>query len=83
MFLQLVFKLYPLLGYSLDFVKQEEIHDGDITIESDSDTDGGIQLGLGLQAIFGSNWFVKGEYRYQPGIFGDANTALVGVGYRF
>ena len=68
------FKIYPLLGYGFSFIQQEG---------EKSDTDSGIQLGLGLQYNMKNNWFVAGEYRYQPGIFGDAHSPMLSVGYRF
>ena len=68
------FKIYPLLGYGFSFIQQEG---------EKSDTDSGIQLGLGLQYNLKNNWFVAGEYRYQPGIFGDAHSPMLSVGYRF
>ena len=77
------FKLYPLLGYALAFVHSEDFTEDKITVEGDDTTDGGIQLGLGLQYNFNNNWFVSGEYRYQPGIFSDGHVAMIGLGYRF
>lgn len=78
------FKLYPLLGYGLTFAHQEEFTEGGATFKADNMTDGGIQLGLGLQAnLPGDRWFLTGEYRYLPGIFGDCHVALLGLGYRF
>ena len=77
-------KLFPLLGYAVQFVHSEDITDGrGSTIEGDDDTDSGIQLGAGLQVNFADNWFATGEYRWQPGIFGDGHVIMVGVGYRF
>ena len=80
-------KIYPILGYALAFVHSETFTESkngsSITVEGDDTTDGGIQLGVGLQANLGRNWFVSGEYRYQPGIFGDGHVALASVGYRF
>jgi len=78
-----VVRIYPLLGYALCFVHQDEIKDGNVTIEADNDVDGGIQLGAGLQVNITDNWFATGEYRWQPGIFGDGNVFMLGVGYRF
>lgn len=80
-------KLYPLLGYALQFVHSEtyteENRGSKITVQGSDDTDGGIQLGAGLQVNFADNWFATGEYRWQPGIFGDGHVVMVGVGYRF
>ena len=80
-------KIYPMLGYALAFVKTETFTEtnkgGTITVEGDNTTDGGIQLGVGLQYNIGSNWFVNAEYKYQPGIFGDGHVATAGIGYRF
>ena len=76
-------KIYPLLGYALAFVHSETITDKNGTIEGDDTTDGGIQLGVGLQFNLDSNWFVAGEYKYQPGILGDGHAAMASIGYRF
>lgn len=81
------FKIYPTLGYALGFYSQEEFteknNNSTITVEKDSGTDGGIQLGLGLQGNLGENWFILGEYKFQPGIFGDGHVIQAGIGYRF
>ena len=76
-------KLYPLLGYAVVFAHSEEYKEGGTVIESDDSTDGGIQLGVGFQYNFPNNWFVSGEYKYQPGIFADGHVALAGIGFRF
>lgn len=80
-------KIYPILGYALAFVNTETFTESNrgssVTVEGDNTTDGGIQLGVGLQANLGGNWFVSGEYMYQPGIFGDSHVTMAGVGYRF
>ena len=76
-------KLYPLLGYGVQFVHSETYTEDNFTFKGDNETDGGIQLGAGLQVNVGQRWFVSGEYKYQPGIFADANVVMLGVGYRF
>ena len=80
-------KIYPLLGYALAFVHSETFTESSkgssITVEGDDTTDGGIQLGVGLQFNLDSNWFVAGEYKYQPGILGDGHAAMASIGYRF
>lgn len=76
-------KLYPLLGYGVQFVHSETYTEDGFTFKGDNETDGGIQLGAGLQVNVGQRWFVSGEYKYQPGIFADANVVMLGVGYRF
>lgn len=78
-------KLYPILGYGLAFVHSETFTDRRVTIEGDNSTDGGIQIGIGTQYNFtpDKGWFISGEYKYQPGIFGDGHLAMIGVGYRF
>jgi len=76
-------KLYPLVGYALNFVHTEAYTEGGIVEDGGNTTDSGIQLGLGLQYNIKDNWFVSGEYKYQPGIFGDGHVVMVGVGYRF
>ncbi len=79
--------IYPLLGYALSFVNAETYTETDehssVTVEGDNSTEGGIQLGAGVQANINSNWFVAGEYKYQPGIFGDGHVVMVKAGYRF
>ena len=77
------FKIYPLLGYAVAFVHSETFTEGNITIEGDDNTDSGIQLGVGVQYNFNDNWFLKGDYKYQPGIFGDGHVAMAGIGFRF
>lgn len=77
------FKLYPLLGYGLDFIHSETFTEGGTTVRGSNSTDGGIQLGLGLQANLGDNWFVAAEYKFQPGIFGDCHVPMASIGYRF
>lgn len=67
-------RIYPLLGYGLSFGSA----DG-----ADTETDGGIQLGAGIQYNFQSNLFLAGEYKYQPGLFGDGHVPMVSIGYRF
>ena len=80
-------KIYPILGVAVAFVHSETFTDSSngssVTIEGDNSTDSGIQLGAGLQYNISSNWFVAGEYKYQPGIFGDSHVAMAGIGYRF
>lgn len=81
------FKIYPQLGYALAFTKSEAYtntyQNGSISHDSESDTDGGIQLGLGAQYNLGEQWFILADYKYQPGIFGDGHVVNVGVGLRF
>ena len=79
------FKIYPQFGYALAFTKTEAYTDKNVTIshDSDSDTDGGIQLGLGAQYNLGEQWFILADYKYQPGIFGDGHVVNVGLGLRF
>lgn len=77
------FKIYPMVGYGLDFVHSETFTEGNTTIEGDDATDSGVQIGAGVQANLKNNWFVLGEYKYQPGIFGDGHIVQIGVGYRF
>jgi len=77
-------KIYPTLGYGLAFVHSETFTDGGVTIEGDNSIDGGIQLGVGAQYNLPSSnrWFVTGDYKYQPGLFGDGHVVMVGIGYR-
>ena len=79
-------KLYPLLGYGLSFVHAEEYTESEggstFHFSGNNNTDGGIQLGLGLQYNIGDNWFISGEYKFQPGILGDGHVLLAGVGIR-
>lgn len=76
-------KIYPILGFAVAFAHSETYTEGGITSEGENTTDSGIQLGAGLQYNLGSNWFISGEYKYQPGIFGDSHVAMAGIGYRF
>lgn len=80
------FKIYPSLGYALSFVHRETYTEkddnGSITFEGNNDTDGGIQLGLGFQYNLKNDWFIKADYKFQPGIFGDAHCIMFGVGYK-
>ena len=80
-------KFYPLFGYSLAFQNSEAytVSDGhgSISHDSENETDGGIQIGAGVQFNIGSNYFVSGEYRFQPGILGDGHVIMASVGYRF
>ena len=80
-------KLYPQFGYGLAFTKTEtytEYYAGNssITVEGDNSRDGGIQLGLGVQFNVGEKAFILGDYKFQPGIFGDGHVINVGVGFR-
>ena len=82
------FKIYPQFGYALAFTKTETnttyyAGGSSITVEGENTTDGGIQLGLGVQYNLGEQWFVLADYKYQPGIFGDGHAVNVGVGVRF
>ncbi|MBP5258676.1 MAG: porin family protein [Prevotella sp.] len=82
------FRIYPSVGYSLAFVHSEAYtmttSSGEVKkIESENDTDGGIQLGAGIQYNINKNWFVAGEYKYQPGLFGDGQSIMGSIGYRF
>ena len=70
------FKIYPIVGYGVTFVHTDL--DG-----GENDTDSGIQLGAGLQFNLSGNYFLSGEYKYQPGLFGDGHVLMVGLGYRF
>lgn len=77
------FTVYPILGYGVAFVHNDTFREGSVTVEEDDSTDGGIQLGVGLQLNLDSNWFLSGEYKYQPGIFGDGHVVMAGIGYTF
>ena len=80
-------KVFPLLGYAYAFQKSDEytVTSGNGTISHDSEntTDGGIQIGAGVEFNIGSNYFISGEYRFQPGILGDGHVIMASVGYRF
>ena len=80
-------KFYPLLGYALAFQKSDAytVTDGrsSISHDSESTTDGGIQVGAGVEFNLGSNYFISGEYRFQPGILGDGHVIMGSIGYRF
>ena len=54
-----------------------------ITHESENETDGGIQVGLGIQYNLNNNLFIAGEYKYQPGIFGDGHSIMASIGFIF
>jgi opacity protein-like surface antigen len=81
------FKIYPLAGYALTFNHSEAYSvtqgNGTISHDSENDTDGGIQIGAGLQYNLGDNYFIKAEYKFQPGILGDGHVVMAGFGYRF
>ena len=81
------FKIYPLAGYAMTFNHSEAYSvtngNGTISHDSENDTDGGIQVGAGLQYNLGDNYFIKAEYKFQPGILGDGHIVLAGFGYRF
>ena len=76
-----------LLGYGLAFVHSEGYKvtsaNGEISHDSEDETDGGIQLGLGLQYNLTDNWFLAGEYKYQPGILGDGHVVMGSIGFKF
>lgn len=84
-------KIYPTVGYALAFVHSEDYTISttkggatqSISHDSENDTDGGIQLGAGIQFNLNSNWFVAGEYKYQPGILGDGHVVMASIGYKF
>ncbi len=81
------FKIYPTVGYGLAFVHSEGYKvtsaNGEISHDSEDETDGGIQLGLGLQYNLTDNWFLAGEYKYQPGILGDGHVIMASIGFKF
>ena len=85
------FKIYPSVGYALAFVHSEDYKISstkgetvrEIVHDSENDTDGGIQLGLGLQYNLNDNWFLAGEYKYQPGILGDGHVVMGSIGFKF
>ncbi len=83
-------KIYPTLGYALAFVHSEAYtitgkggESQQISHDSENETDGGIQVGAGIQYNLGSNVFIAGEYKYQPGIFGDGHVIMGSIGFRF
>jgi opacity protein-like surface antigen len=80
-------KFYPMVGYTVAFVHTEAytktVGNGTIVEDGENSTDSGIQIGAGLQYNLGSNWFISGEYRFQPGIIGDCHVIMGSVGYRF
>ena len=80
-------KIYPTLGYALAFVHSEAYtittKGGEIINDSENETDGGIQVGAGIQYNLGSNVFIAGEYKYQPGILGDGHVIMGSIGFRF
>ena len=80
-------KVYPLLGYAFAFQKSEAYtvtsDRGTISHDSENTTDGGIQVGAGLEFNLGSNCFISGEYKFQPGILGDGHVIMGSIGYRF
>lgn len=83
-------KIYPTLGYALAFVHSEAYtitgkggESQQIPNDSENETDGGIQVGAGIQYNLGSNVFIAGEYKYQPGIFGDGHVIMGSIGFRF
>ena len=81
------FKIYPTVGYGLAFVHSEGYKvtsaNGEISHDSEDETDGGIQLGLGLQYNLTDKWFLAGEYKYQPGILCDGHVIMGSIGFRF
>ena len=81
-------KIYPTLGYALAFVHSEAYTitgkggaSQQISHDSENETDGGIQVGAGIQYNLGSNVFIAGEYKYQPGILG--HVIMGSIGFRF
>ena len=81
-------KVYPLVGYAIAFVHEDGYyydngHGVIIEHDSENESDGGIQLGAGIQCNLGDNWFLSGEYRFQPGILGDCHVILASIGLRF
>lgn len=81
-------KLYPLAGYACAFVHSETYTNVDkrgnsISVEGDDSTDGGIQIGAGIQYNLNSNWFIAGEYKFQPGILGDGHVIMGSIGFIF
>lgn len=77
------FKIYPILGYGVAFVHTEAYKEGGVSSESSNTTDSSFQVGAGLQLDLGSNVFASAEYKFQPGIFGDAHVVMAGIGFRF
>ena len=76
-------KFFPLVGYALAFTHQDAYDINNISYDSENSTDGGIQLGAGIQFNLGDNCFVSAEYKFQPGILGDGHVVMASVGYRF
>jgi opacity protein-like surface antigen len=81
------FKIYPLAGFAIQYIPGyttvDDTKNSHIETTVDSGTDFGVEFGLGLQYNLGSNYFISGEYKYQPGLFGDNHNIMLGVGYRF
>ena len=77
------FKVYPLAGFILQFVHYDDYVDGGSRISQDDDTDFGLQLGGGVEYHLTDKWFLSGEYKFQPGIFGDSHSFMGGIGYIF
>ena len=84
-------KIYPSLGYGVAFIHSEDYtisttkggSTQEISHDSENESDGGIQVGAGIQFNLNSNWFVAGEYKYQPGILGDGHVIMASIGYIF
>ncbi len=84
-------KIYPSVGYALALVHSEDYtlstskggKTQEISHDGENETDGGIQVGAGIQFNLNSNWFVAGEYKFQPGILGDGHVVMASIGYRF
>jgi outer membrane protein X len=81
------FKIYPQIGYGFAFVKEDTYTttngQSSITVEGGNKTDGGFQIGAGLQYNLGENWFIGADYRFQPAILGRVHVIMASVGYRF
>ena len=81
------FKIYPLAGFAIQFIPSyttvDDSKNSHIEMTVESGADFGVELGLGLQYNLGSNYFISGEYKFEPGFIGDSHNIMLGVGYRF
>ena len=81
------FKIYPQIGSGFAFVKEDTYTttngQSSITVEGGNKTDGGFQIGAGLQYNLCENWFIGAGYRFQPAILGRVHVIMASVGYRF
>lgn len=79
-------KVYPILGASIVYKKSEIVFEpspGEQIPHTNEDTEGGVNLGAGVQFDLCRNWFVNADYTYKAVSNVERGYVSLGVGFRF